>query len=137
MNDLAPVLICAIIFITVYKIFELFVRRNERMAMIEKLSNGIDPRILQKQFTMPSSRNDSYGSWAVRVGFLLMGISLGVAIAITVDLLAVLPAKSEYELRSAISALYPACAAIFGGLGLVVAYFFERKDNKRKDSISE
>lgn len=133
MNDLAPVLVCAIIFITVYKIFELFVRRNERLAMIEKLSNGIDPQILKAHSTLPVYKNESYSSWAIRIGLLLLGLGLGVAIAVIVDLFAVPPATEGHiyiEFRNAVSLLYPAFASVFGGIGLVIAYFIERKGNK-------
>ncbi len=120
MNDLAPVLVVAIIFIVVYKIFELFVRRNERLAMIDKLSGGIDPQILKTQLSLPAYKNENYNAWSIRIGLLLVGIGLGVATAVIIDLFAVPPAadgKLFYEFRNTISALYPALAAVFGGIG--------------------
>ncbi|MDR2950800.1 MAG: hypothetical protein LBV71_16555 [Prevotella sp.] len=133
MNDLAPVFVLAIVTFGIYKIFELFVRRNERMSIIEKFSTGIDPQILMNQFTLPIYQSRDNGSWAIRIGLLLLGIGLGVVIAAIIDLLAVPPTSGGevfYEFRNTISVLYPALAAVFGGLGLVSAYFIEKKKDK-------
>lgn len=135
MNDLAPMVVVSVMSFFTYKIFELYARRKERMAIIEKLSNGIDPQILKSQFSMPVYKDGNYGSWAIRIGLLLVGVGLGVVIAAIVDLLAVAPSADNrelfYEFRNTISVLYPACAAVFGGLGLVVAYFIENKNDKK------
>ncbi|MDR3058715.1 MAG: DUF6249 domain-containing protein [Dysgonomonas sp.] len=133
MNDLAPVFVLAIVTFGIYKIFELFVRRNERMSIIEKFSTGIDPQILMNQFSLPIYQSRDNGSWAIRIGLLLLGIGLGVVIAAIIDLLAVPPTSGGevfYEFRNTISVLYPALAAVFGGLGLVSAYFIEKKKDK-------
>lgn len=133
MNDLAPVFVLAIVTFGIYKIFELFVRRNERMSIIEKFSTGIDPQVLMNQFSLPLYQSRDNGSWAIRIGLLLLGIGLGVVIAAIVDLLAVPPTSGSqafYEFRNTISVLYPALAAVFGGLGLVAAYFIEKKKDK-------
>lgn len=135
MNDLAPVFVLAIVTFGIYKIFELFVRRNERMSIIEKFSTGIDPQILMNKFSLPIYQSRDNGSWAIRIGLLLLGIGLGVVIAAIIDLLAVPPTASGevfYEFRNTISVLYPALAAVFGGLGLVIAYFIEKKNDKSK-----
>ena len=135
MNDLAPMVVVSVMSFFTYKIFELYARRKERMAIIEKLSNGIDPQILKSQFSMPVYKDGNYGSWAIRIGLLLVGVGLGVVIAAIVDLLAVAPSADNrelfYEFRNTISVLYPACAAVFGGLGLVIAYFIENKNDKK------
>ena len=82
-----------------------------------------------------SSVNNYVTSWAIRVGLLLVGVGLGVAIVAVIDLLAVAPPSADerafYEFRNTISILYPACAAIFGGIGLVIAYLIERKESRK------
>lgn len=135
MNDLVPVFVLAIMTFGIYRIFELFVRRNERMSIIEKFSEGVDPQILKDQFKIPLYKSSDNGSWAIRIGLLLVGIGFGVTIAAVVDLLTVAPSMDTddrlfYEFRNTISVLYPACAAVFGGLGLVIAYFVEKKNEK-------
>lgn len=136
MNELIPMVVVSVMCYFTYKIFELFAKRKERMAIIEKLSNGIDPQTLENQYNMSKCQNGNYESWAIRVGMLLIGVGLGVAIAVIVDLLAVAPSTGNneqfHEFRNAISVLYPACAAVFGGLGLVIAYFVEKKGDKER-----
>lgn len=138
MTALVPMVICGLFFYFTYRIFELYARRKERMAIIEKLSNGIDPELLRNQFNISTFKDSSYGSWAIRIGLLLIGVGLGVAIAAIIDMLAVAPSEVNnevfYGFRNAISVLYPSLAAIFGGLGLVIAYFIEKK-GEDKESI--
>jgi hypothetical protein len=133
MRDLVPIFVMGIITLGIYKIFELFVRRNERISMIEKLSN-INPEVLNSRINFPVYRDESAGSWSIRIGLLLAGVGLGVIVAIIVDMNTAIPQyyKGElfYQTRSMINALYPSCAAVFGGIGLVIAYFIERKKER-------
>lgn len=139
MNEIMAMVVVGIITYGIYKLFELFVRRKERMAMIEKLSAGIDPQIFNNQLNpikIPIVKEFINNSWAIRIGMLLMGVGLGVLIATIVDL-SVLPphdSRAYYDFRRTIDILYPACAAVFGGIGLVIAYFIEKKDAK-KDTL--
>lgn len=140
MNEIMAMVVVGIITYGIYKLFELFVRRKERMAMIEKLAAGIDPQIFNNQFNpvrIPIVKEFINNSWAIRIGMLLMGVGLGVIIATIVDL-SVLPplvsgddSRAYYDFRRTIDILYPACAAVFGGIGLIVAYFIEKKDAKK------
>lgn len=136
MEAIMAVAIVGIISFTIYRLFELYARRKERLSIIEKFSSGIDPEVLKNQFSLPLYKdiNNGYGSWAIRIGLLLVGIGLGVIIAAIIDLLAVPPVTDGhlfYEFRHTIDVLYPSFAAVFGGLGLVIAYIVEKKDAKR------
>ncbi len=141
MDNLAPVLATGIVFLAIYKVFELFVRRGERMAMIEKLSSGIDPQILRQQFKAPLYNNSNFNFWSIRIGLLLLGIGLGLAIATIMDLYAVSQAGDGFsidrEFRNTTAILYPALSAVFGGIGLVIAYFVERKDARKNRSLDD
>jgi hypothetical protein len=134
MHSLVPIFIMGIITLGIYKIFELFVRRNERMSIIEKLSN-IDPETSNHRFNFPVYKDESIGSWSIRIGLLLIGVGLGVIIAVVVDMTTAIPAYHQgrlvYESVRSVDVLYPSCAAVFGGIGLVVAYFIERRKEKK------
>lgn len=131
--------VVATIAYAIYRLFELFIRRRERLAIIEKVSEGIDPATLMGQLDLPNKNEKRYygsvGSWSIRIGLLLIGVGLGVTIAAIIDLLSVAPPSADerafYEFRNTLSILYPACAAIFGGIGLVIAYFIERKEYRK------
>jgi len=143
MNEIMAMVIVATIAYAIYKLFELFARRKERMAMIEKLSAGIDPQILRNQFSpvrIPVYRELINNSWAIRIGMLLMGVGLGVIIATIVDLAIVPPTRGNneyYDFRRTVDVLYPACAAVFGGIGLITAYFIEKKSDKKESKKTE
>lgn len=138
MNDLAPMVVCAIFVYGVYRLFELFVRRKERMAIIDKmLSNPIDPSILSKQFSLPLFPKNNNVSWPIRIGLLLVGLGIGAIIASIVDINIRLTEEPDWQMNNAISSFYFACIATFGGIGLVIAYFIDknqnRKDNKERE----
>lgn len=140
MDQIMAMFIVATATYGIYRLFELFVRRRERLSIVEKISEGIDPNVLKGSFNLCSNKGNSgyVGSWAIRIGLLLVGVGLGVAIAAIIDLLSVAPPSADerafYEFRNTISILYPACAAIFGGIGLVIAYFIERKEYRKEQN---
>lgn len=112
-HDLFPAIIVLGIFFAAYKIVELFVRRKERMAIIEKfnVANGSIPDI-SKWFP----QNKSFS--ALRIGLLLVGLGLGMGIALIMS--CYIP-----ELNKEMASF--ALIMLFGGLGLVLAYFLEQK----------
>lgn len=129
MNDLSPVLVCAIFVYGIYRLFELFVRRKERMAIIEKmLSNPINSDLLTNQLNLPLFSKNNV-SWPIRIGLLLIGIGVGVTIASIVDINFSYTQRT-WEMGSAIGSLYAACIATFGGIGLVIAYYIDKKNSK-------
>ncbi|NDV77606.1 DUF6249 domain-containing protein [Dysgonomonas sp. 511] len=134
MVNLIPMVVSVAFFYFTYKIFELIVRRKERMAMIEKMSEGFNFSALGDMKSVPFFRTESGGSWTIRIGLLLLGIGLGVTIASVVDMVAtpslILEKKQYHDFRNAIAVLYLACASVFGGVGLVTAYFIERRKAK-------
>lgn len=119
MSELAPVLICLGVFYATYKIFELFVRRKERMAMIEKMSlkdGCVIPPDISQWFSPPSP-----SSWALRGGLLLAGLGLGLIVAFVMN----------YNMNpDDRGILYAASMLFFGGTGLVIAYLIEQKQKK-------
>lgn len=132
--NVVPIFVMGIITLGIYKIFELFVRRNERISIIEKLSN-VDPETLKHRINFPVYKDESVGSWSIRIGLLLIGVGLGVVIATIVDISTAIPSYYKgqlvYESLRSVDALYPSCAAVFGGIGLVIAYFIEKKKDKK------
>ena len=134
MNDLVPIFVMGIITLGIYKIFELFVRRNERISMIEKLSS-INPEVLNSRLNFPVYKDESIGSWSIRIGLLLIGVGLGVVIATIVDISTAIPSYYKgqlvYDSMRSVDVLYPSCAAVFGGIGLVIAYFIEKKKENK------
>ncbi len=107
--ELEPIFISAIIFGFTYAIFDLFVKRKERMAMIEK---GMDA---------PSFRSKPRaGVFALKLGMLFIGVAVGLFLG------SILVETTTLHDESA----YFSMVFLFGGIGLVVSHFLEKKELK-------
>lgn len=129
MNDLVPIFVTGIIFLTVYKVFDLFVRRKERMALIEKINLETTGNIdLSKLggFLNPSSDNRFT---ALKWGCLAVGLGAGMLVGFFIYVNCPI-AQQEWRLREM---MYGALVLIGGGLGLIIAFIIEMKVRKPKD----
>ena len=110
-----PLIVFATVFGIVYVIVS--ARNRERMALIER---GADPKLFES-FKRP--RPHSIMKW----GLLLFGVGLGIVIA---DIMVTNHSMSE-------DAAYPSMICVFGGIALIVAHFFIRKEEKKEKQSKE
>lgn len=68
---MAP-LIVGIITLGIYKLFELFVCRKERLTMIEKIGSTIDASMVQDKFAFSEKNQPVFGT--LKIACLLLGI---------------------------------------------------------------
>jgi hypothetical protein len=137
MHNLVPIFILGIIVLGIYKLFELFVRRNERLAIIEKLfSLSENKEISGGSFKLPeiSFGNTGNYSWALRVSLLLIGIGLGCLIAFFIQfgIYNYNTVLNNWQVEHLTGVIYLSLIAIFGGAGLLIAYLIESKQAKNK-----
>lgn len=129
MQELTPIFVTGIIFLTVYKVFDLFVRRKERMALIEKINpettGNIDLTKLGGILNPPSDNRFSALKW----GCLAVGLGAGMLIGFFIYVNCPM-AQQEWGLREM---MYGALVLIGGGLGLLSAFIIEMKVRKPKD----
>ena len=134
MNDLAPVFVVGILTLGVYRIFELYVRRKERMAIIEKLGEQVKLSDANVNLNLPSFQQPK-SNWALKFSLLLIGIGIGLLVGYGFEFAATggdLGAYSgNWQFQSKISVVYFASVAIFGGIGLLAAYFIEQKHKQK------
>lgn len=109
MEEIVPVLVTAIIFGFVYNVIFILVRKSERMAMLEK---GVDASFF---INKPQTSQQ-----ALKFGLLFIGVAIGILLGSILSATTVLPEEAAY-----FSMIF-----LFGGLGLVVNYFIEKKDLK-------
>lgn len=146
MEILIPLIVVPASILGIYRIFELYARRKERIMIIEKmqfnanndlnLSNNLNLPILGGFNTKVSS------SWPLRASLLMIGLGLGLIVAFILEstvTASMMPEFANYEynvqhnITNTVSVIYFACVSLFGGLGLLVAYFIEQaKENKQK-----
>jgi len=109
MEEIVPVLVTAIIFGFVYNVIFILVRKKERMAMLEK---GVDTSFF---ITKPQTSQQ-----ALKFGLLFIGVAIGILLGSILSATTVLPEEASY-----FSMIF-----LFGGIGLVINYFIEKKDLK-------
>ena len=105
--ELEPILITAIIFGFAYATLNLFVRKKERMLLIEK---GIDAPSFNAQ--------PKRGILALKLGLLFIGVAIGMIVG------AILTETTTLHEEAA----YFSMIFLFGGIGLVVSHFLEKKE---------
>ena len=136
MNFLEAPLVTGIIFFFTYMIFELFVRRNERITLIEKMGQNIiplDDSALKIQFRslLPSFKRSFT---ALRMGCLFIGIGLGLLVGLFIYMqvrVNIDHIHEEPDFYYSIS--FGAPVLVFGGLGLIISYLIEKNDIKKDE----
>lgn len=112
MEYLEPVLIVSIVFGFTYAVILLLVRRKERMAILEK---GVDASQL-----FPAPKRNIL---ALKIGLLFIGVAVGLLLGSTLVELTTLNDESAYF----------SMVFLFGGIGLVISHFLEKKELKELD----
>lgn len=143
-NVLVPIFIVGIVTLGIYRLFELFVRRKERMSIIEKLQNNVDPSVFANKFSLPllgQPQVKMSSSWPLRVSLLMVGIGLGLLVAFFLELALTNSLQPEFgtydysvqnNISDSIALIYLASVSLFGGLGLLIAYQVEQKKEKEQ-----
>ena len=120
--------VVGIITLGIYKLFELFVRKKERLIIIDKIGDKLTPDILSGQIDF-STNIPKFSSSALKFGCLFMGLGIGLLVAFAVHYNFADFVESSYYQRSAV---YGSCVLLFGGLGLLIAFIVELKVSKKK-----
>ena len=123
-----------------YKIVELFVRKKERLMIIDRLSSldGISSEKLDFSKLFPQDNKDKGQYLALRFGSLIVGLGLGLMIGYFIGFasypnFSVLSHQDGYYRNESIQMIYAASTLLFGGLGLVTGFLIEyriRKNSK-------
>ena len=127
---------CAIVFGCIYKVVELFVHKRERLMLISKITelSNVD----FKGIRLYSSGNKFT---ALRVGWLLIGVGLGFFVGFFLNFIT---ANGDLEtiykwnyIEKIGGIIYVSCITFFGGIGLLISYYTERRaeesEDKKKD----
>lgn len=136
MDDFFVSVTFIVLFYMIYKLFELFVCRKERMLLIEKIAEvnfenqlpGI-PRFswMKKRF---------YTNGVLRAGCLLSGVGIGLLSAYFIVLCSLpdyLSQDYSYGVRLFGDIVFFASALLGGGAGLIIAYWVEQKHDKKSE----
>ncbi len=122
MEELMIVANVAIVFGTIYKLFELFVGKKERQMLIDKLSDNSLSEGKFKGFISSSPYS------ALRIGGLLFGLGFGMLMGyIIINNYFSLYWEDDVnrQVRETASIIYGASTLFGGGLGVIVAFLIE------------
>ena len=133
-------IVVGIITLGIYKLFELFVGKKERLTMIEKLGDKLDPSMLGNRLSLPLPVGTPFMSSfpisfsALKFGCLLLGMGLGLLTGYMICVTTVPDYFTErnWHMSELTSLIYGANVLLFGGLGLVVAFIVELKISQKK-----
>ena len=128
MDWITAPLVCAIIFGCIYKVVELFVRKRERLMLINKITE-----ISNTDFKGINLYNSGNKFTALRVGWLMLGVGCGFLFGFLINMMATYGQyASDFDNvwryhRVVGGIVYVACICICGGIGLLLSYRAERK----------
>lgn len=127
MGNITGCIVVSVITFGIYKLFELFVGRKERLAFIEKLTTLQEPLLLKGTLKLPSFSSGMSFS-ALKLGCLLVGMGLGLLLGYIINastLSGFLGDDSDWRVHETASLIYGASVLLCGGLALVIAFIIE------------
>ena len=130
-DNLVPICVIGIICLGIYKLTELFVHKRERLLMIEKMSENINPMLFDGKVKLPSFGGADRTFTALKIGCLLAGIGAGFLVGFLLNTFTIVHFDNDHYLTEAAY-----CASLFlcAGAGLVIAFLIELKyKEKHKD----
>ncbi len=133
MDFITGPLITFIVFAFIYKLFELFVRRRERITVIEKLGDKLDTSFVEGKLNFGVLGNKCYSFGALKMACLMVGIGLGFLIGFSICSSCIPDYyQGGYHIHDIAGIVYAASLFVFGGIGLLVAFFLEMKYSKKQ-----
>ena len=138
MDWITAPLVCAIIFGCIYKVVELFVRKRERLILINKITE-----ISNTDFKGINLYNSGNKFTGLRIGWLLLGVGCGFLFGFLINMMATYGqyatgysnAWSYHHYVGGI--VYVACICICGGIGLLLSYRAERNAEQPKEKKAD
>ena len=130
-DNLEPICVIGFICLGIYKLTELFVRKRERLMLIEKMSENINPLLLEGKIKLPSLDGADRTFTALKIGCLLAGIGAGFLVGFLLNTFTIVQFDNDRYLTEA---AYSASLFLCAGAGLVIAFLIELKyKEKHKD----
>lgn len=131
-------LVFGIVTYGIYKLFELFVCKKERLFLLEKMNFDNISNVSVKDCLKGYNTSLPFSFSALKVGCLLMGLGLGlilgiVLFALNVDTVQSFREMTSYNVYSFITLIIGASVLFTGGAGLLLAFIIEYKCSKKKN----
>lgn len=124
------------VFVFIYKFFELFVHRKERLNAVDKMdfsqSNSFDPNVINALF----SKIDSDRYVSLKWGCFLVGVGIGIGVGILICSCAGVyyPNNTINNIVELKSMIYFGSIFAFGGAGLLTAFLIKKRKQKEEEN---
>ena len=116
----------------VYGLFELFARRKERLMIMEKMGDKLDPSLLDGKFNMLNMSLKSFSS--LKIGCLLAGLGFGLLVGLFLSTMSYsnhfFRGMDNWKIDRYMELAYGASVLLFGGIGLLISFVIENKMNR-------
>jgi hypothetical protein len=128
MDFISVPIIVGIVTLGIYKLFELFVRRKERLVMLEKGANPAQSNFPElSDFSSKKFGTLKLACLLLGVGMgLLLGFFINIGLSHSIQMLS----ESNWYIKETRGIIYGASVLFFGGLGLLIAFLLEQRYNK-------
>lgn len=130
-------LVTGMVVLGIYKLFELFVRKKERLMIIDKAGDKLDASMLQSQISTPIRIFNRFSSGTLKAGCLLVGVGLGLLVGFLITN-SLLPAytnnNDNWQVQETAGVVYGASVLLFGGISLLAAFIIEMKYSKKQEN---
>lgn len=141
MDFISIPLVVGMITLGIYKLFELFVHKKERLNIIDKIGDKFDASMIENKFSFPGQVFNTKPFLSLKVGCLLVGVGLGLLLGFFISTYALgefnlisqslksgdIEWNKLNQLKDIVGIVYGASVFLFGGLGLLVAFLLEMK----------
>lgn len=132
MDFISIPLVVGIVTLGIYKLFELFVRKKERLTIIEKMGDKFLPSMIENPFSVSVKTNHQPAFNTLKFACLLLGMGLGMLVGffITLNTIGIFQ-NDNWQYRETQGAIYGASILLFGGLGLLLSFLIELNHQKK------
>ena len=127
-------LVVAIVTMGIYKLFELIIRKKERLTIIEKMGEKFDPSMIASQFSFEMKSFGGSAFSTLKIACLLLGVGLGLLVGFFIAINTIgfyFDNNDNWQYNQTVGVIYGASVLLFGGLGLLVAFLIEMKNSKK------
>jgi hypothetical protein len=137
MDFITMPLVTGVVIAGIYGLFELFVRRKERLAIIEKIGEKLEASSFDGKLNLPSYMPKITFS-ALKIGSLMAGIGLGLLVGFIINVsfsnAGMYSSEEWHHQNGFMEVAYGASVLLFGGIGLLIAFIIELNIAKKKNS---
>jgi hypothetical protein len=106
-------------------LFELIVRRKERLALIEKIGEKFDASMVENKFAFPTFRTYGNPFGTLKLACLLLGIGLGLIIGYHMSPTPVFNQNGYNTMNELTGVVFGGSVLLCGGFGLLISFIVE------------